>query len=410
MSLRSARANTASAVRRLSLACAFVGFATGAWAQGAPSVEIYGFGQADAIADFNQNNPDWYDTVRPSRLPKYENEFGEDGHFYLSARQSRFGTRATIPTADGDVKAQFEFDMAGVGRDAGLTTIRLRHAWGQWKQIGGGQTNTQFMDGDVFPNTVEYWGPNGMLFVRNPQVFWEPIAKADGTNLRIAIEAPGASGDAGVFADRVELQNVRGRYPAPDITGHYRAASGWGYLQVGGAVRKIAWDDTLPNDRFDLSGSTWGWGITGSSNLKVTKADTLKFQFTYGEGIQNYFNDAPIDVGLKSNGGNAVTPVTGEALPIFGMVIALDHNWSDTWSTGAFYSRVDVTNSDLQTPDAYKNGQYIAVSLLKAPVKNVLMGGEFQWASRENNSDGFSSNQTRLQFTFKYSFSGKIGG
>ena len=70
MSLGSATANTASAVRRLSLACALVGFATGAWAQGAPSVEIYGFGQADAIADFNQNNPDWYDTVRPSRLPK----------------------------------------------------------------------------------------------------------------------------------------------------------------------------------------------------------------------------------------------------------------------------------------------------------------------------------------------------
>ena len=72
--------------------------------------------------------------------------------------------------------------MVGVGRDAGLTTIRLRHAWGQWKQIGGGQTNSQFMDGDVFPNTVEYWGPNGMLFVRNPQVFWEPIARTDGTN------------------------------------------------------------------------------------------------------------------------------------------------------------------------------------------------------------------------------------
>ena len=410
MSLRSARVNSAKSMRRLSLACAFVGFATGAWAQGSPSVEIYGFGQADAIADFNQNNPDWYDTVRPSRLPKYENEFGQDGHFYLSARQSRLGTRATIPTGDGDVKAQFEFDMAGVGRDAGLTTIRLRHAWGQWKQIGGGQTNTQFMDADVFPNTVEYWGPNGMLFVRNPQVFWEPIAKADGSNLRVAIEAPGASGDAGTFADRVELQNVRGRFPAPDFTGHYRAARGWGYLQVGGAIRKIAWDDLLTNDKFDLSGSTWGWGITGSTNLKVTKADTLKMQFTYGEGIQNYFNDAPIDVGLKSNGNNPVTPVTGEALPIFGMVIALDHNWSDTWSTGAFYSRVDVTNSDLQTPDAYKNGQYIAVSLLKAPVKNVLMGGEFQWASRANNSDGFTSNQTRLQFTFKYSFSGKIGG
>ncbi len=105
-----------------------------------------------------------------------------------------------------------------------------------------------------------------------------------------------------------------------------------------------------------------------------------------------------------------MTPVTGEALPIFGMVVALDHNWNDRWSTAAFYSRVDVTNSDLQTPDAYKNGQYFAFNLLTTPVKNVLMGGEFQWAGRENNSDGFSSNQTRLQFTFKYSFSGKIGG
>src|SRR4029079_17705807 len=287
-------------------------------------------------------------------------------------------------------KAQFEFDMAGVGRDAGLTTIRLRHAWGQYKQIGGGQTNTQFMDVDVFPNTIEYWGPNGMLFVRNPQVFWEPIAKPDGTNLRIAIEAAGARGDAGTFADRVELQNVRGRYPLPDLTGHYRAAQKWGYLQVGGVVRKIAWDDLLPNDQFDLNGHTWGWGISGSTNWKVKETDTLRAQFTYGEGIQNYFNDAPIDVGLKSNGGNTVTPVTGEALPIFGMVVALDHTWNDKWTTAAFYSRGDVSKSDLQTPNAYKRVQYFAATLLCTPAKNVLMGGELQWADRKNFSDGFT--------------------
>jgi len=385
--------------------------ATNASAQGAasPSVEIYGFGQADAIADFKQNNPDWYDTARPSRLPKFEDEFGRNGHFYLSARQSRLGARAVLPTSDGTVKAQFEFDMAGVGRDAGLTTIRLRHAWGQWKQIGGGQTNTQFMDIDVFPNTIEYWGPNGMLFVRNPQVFWEPIAKEDGSNLRVAIEAPGASGDAGVFSDRVELQGVRGRYPSPDFTGHYRAANKHGYLQVGGAVRKLAWDDLIPDDGIDLNGDTWGWGITGSTNVKMS-ADTFRAQFTYGEGIQNFFNDAPIDVGLKNNGNNLTTPVTGEALPIFGMVVALDHSWNDKWTSAFFYSRVDVTNSDLQAPNAYKSGQYIVGNLLTTPVPNILMGGEFQWLDRHNFSDGFDSNDVRLQFSFKYSFSAKIIG
>src|SRR5882672_6173351 len=67
--------------------------------EGKPSVEVYGFGMGDAIADFKQNNPDWYDVVRPSKLPSVANQYGQDGHFYLSARQSRFGTRATIPTS-----------------------------------------------------------------------------------------------------------------------------------------------------------------------------------------------------------------------------------------------------------------------------------------------------------------------
>ncbi len=49
-----------------------------------PTMEIYGFGQADAIVDFKQNNPDWYDVNRPSRLPNVANQFGNDGRFYLS--------------------------------------------------------------------------------------------------------------------------------------------------------------------------------------------------------------------------------------------------------------------------------------------------------------------------------------
>jgi hypothetical protein len=40
----------------------------------------------------------------------------------------------------------------------------------------------------------------------------------------------------------------------------------------------------------------------------------------------------------------------------------------------------------------------------------VLIGGEFQWGKRENFSDGFSFNDYRVQFSFKYNFSYKIGG
>jgi DcaP outer membrane protein len=374
-----------------------------------PSLEVYGFGQADAISDFKQNNPDWYDVNRPSRLPSYADQYGQDGHFYLSPRQSRLGVKGETPTASGPVKGQFEFDMFGVGADAGQTTIRLRHAWGQWKEVGAGLTNSEFMDVDVFPNVLDYWGPNGMLFLRNVQVFWEPYRDGD-SHARIAIEAPGASGDAGTLADRVELQNVKPRFPSPDFTGHYRFAQKWGYVQVGGALRYIAYDDTLPTDKFNLSGHVWGWGISVSSNVKLGTDNVLRLQLVDGAGVENYFNDAPIDVAIQSNPGNVVTPVIGQALKDFGLVIYLDHNWNEKMTSAVGYSRVDITNSNGQEASAYKSGQYMSGNLLFNPAKNVMMGGEFQWAHRDNNSDGFSVNDYRLQFSFKYSFSAKIIG
>jgi len=383
--------------------------ATVARAQDTPSVEIYGFGQADAIFDTGQMDPNWYDSARPSKLPNVADQFGQDGRFYLSPRQSRFGTRATIPTSDGDVKAQFEFDMFGVGPDAGQTTIRLRHAWGQWKQIGGGQTNSQFTDVDVFPNVLDYWGPNGMLFFRNVQIFWEPYNDGN-SNVRVAIEKPGASGDLGVFADRVQLQNVQGRFPSPDFTGHYRYGQKWGYLQIGGALRYIGYDDLLKNDPFNLSGHVWGWGVSISSALKPTPSDTLHLQVVEGAGVENYFNDAPVDVGIKRNPGNLVTPVVGQALNDFGLVLYLDHTWTSEFASSIGYSRVDISNSDGQAANAYKNGQYASGNILYTPNKNVMLGAELQWVRRENFSDGFSVNDVRIQLSAKYSFSVKVGG
>jgi len=248
-----------------------------------------------------------------------------------------------------------------------------------------------------------------MLFFRNVQVFWEPYRDGD-SNARVAIENPGASGDAGQFADRVELQNVKGRFPMPDFTGHYRYARKWGHVQVGGALRKIAYDDLIPNDPFSLGGHVWGWGISVSSNLKVTPKDVLRLQVVEGAGVENYFNDAPVDVAVKKNPGNAVTPVVGEALNDFGLVLYLDHTWNDRMSTAVGYSRVDISNSDGQAASAYKNGQYASGNLLFTPAKNVMMGGELQWAHRQNFSDGFSVSDFRLQFSFKYSFSAKVGG
>ena len=93
-----------------------------------PTIEVYGFGQADAIVDFKTNNPQWFDVMRPTKLPAFDNEFGEDGRFYSGVRQSRLGVKAWAPTKLGELYTIFEFELFGTGVDAGQTTFRLRHA------------------------------------------------------------------------------------------------------------------------------------------------------------------------------------------------------------------------------------------------------------------------------------------
>ena len=372
-------------------------------------IEIYGFAMTDAIYEFRQSNPAWFDVNRPSRLPAFDNQFGHDGRFWLSARQSRIGTRATIATSGKPIKAVFEWDLFGVGADQGQTTIRPRHMYGEWAWFGAGQTNSVFMDVDVFPNTLEYWGPNGMLFFRNVMVWWRPVNTEAGSRVTVALERPGASGDLGVLSERNELQNITPRFPAPDVSAEGRYAGTWGYVELAGMWRYMAWDDVLV-DAFDLDGSEIGWGLSLSSNLKFGTSDVLRLQGIIGAGVENYFNDAPIDVGLKLQPGNTLTPVTGEALGNFGMSAYIDHSWNTRWTSAVGYSRVDIDNSDGQRADAYKSGQYASANLLWAPLSNVLIGGEFLWGHRDNNSDGFKFDNYRLQFSLKYSFSQKFGG
>jgi hypothetical protein len=263
------------------------------------------------------------------------------------------------------------------------------------------------MDPDVFPNSLEYWGPTGMVFFRNVQVRWMPIQGE--TNLTLALERPGASGDAGIYADRIELQSIKARTPLPDFTGAYTYGQKWGYVRVAGALRKISWDDVLA-DQFELSGSAVGWGLNFSSNLKPTPNDVIRLQLVYGKGIENYMNDAPVDIGIVNNLGNRVTPILGEPLPILGTVVFLDHTWNTKFSSTVGYSRTDISNTDAQAPNAFKEGQYALGNLLYYPAPNVMVGGELQWGRRSNFSDGFSADGVKVQFSFKYNFSVKVGG
>jgi len=367
-----------------------------------PKFDVYGFAQLDFGKQIDRINPDWYDVMRPTKLPAFANEFGADGQTFMSVRQTRFGVQSWVPTKSGELYTIFEFDMFGVGANAGQTTIRLRKAYGQLGKFGAGQTNSAFMDIDVFPNTLEYWGPNGMIFFRNLQIRYMPIQGE--SFLTVALENPGASADGGKYADRVALDSIVPDFQLPDLTAQYRSGHKWGYVQLGGVLRSIKWEDKSAGPT-DYSGSVTGWGLSLSSNIKIKK-DVLRLQGVYGEGMQNYMNDAPVDVGIQETS----TDTMGVALPMWSMVAFYDRTWSDKWTSSFGGSYLVIDNSNGQTADAFHTGTYLAANLIYYPVPNVLAGIEYIWGQRTNNSDGWSYDDNRVAVSFKYSFKQTFGG
>ena len=383
------------------------------------TMEIFGFIMMDSGYDFGRMNPDWYDTMRPTQiLDKQGNEYQPQGSFFMSVRQTTFGIKNYLDTPLGQIKTHFEFDLFGMGKEVGNTAFRLKHAYAELGKIGAGQTNSLFTDTDVYPNIVEFMGPNALPFLRNIQIRYTPISNQNHT-LAIAVEKPGATADQGQygagFVYASVLENVKPRFSVPDFTAEYRYSSTWGYLELAGIVRSIKWED-LNTDQFDLTGSAVGWGLSLTTRLKLCNSLIFHGAFTTGAGIQNYMNDADADVGIKRQYGNALTPISGVAIPMLGVVGYFDINWNEKLSTAIGYSILNNHTTEAQLSTAYKTGQYASFNLLYSPVKNCILGPELQWGMRQNNdfagdpqfnlpaAKGNSGNDVKLQFSFRYSF------
>jgi len=368
--------------------------------------ELYGMVMADAGYNFNSISPDWFDMMRPSKLPSYKNEFGTDGNVFFGVRQTKLGVKSSTPTRLGELRTQFDFDLVGFGKDVGQTTFHVVNAYGQLGKIGAGQTASVFMDLDVFPVVEDYWGPLSRVFFLNIQLRYAAIEK-ENEKLIFALERPGATADGGDYSNSIELQNVKPVFKLPNLTAQYRYSGNWGHIQVAVIAKSIKWKD-LDTSGYDLSGSTVGWGGNLSTVINAGNKIKLKMQGVYGKGIENYIADVTPDVGLKSQPGNLTQPFQGTALPAWGFFTFAEIKWTKTLESSVGYSMLKIENSDLQSVRAFKRGQYGLINFRYHPVRNMVLAIEYQYGRRDNFSDGFYSTGNKIQLSFEFLFSQKF--
>src|SRR4051794_39033921 len=345
-------------------------------------LELYGFTQLDAIQDFKRVDPDWEGSLRASKIPTTGGTFGSDGQSIFSVRQTRLGVKASGTLAERPYEAKFEFDLFGTGDDAGKTHMRIRHMYASWGPFLAGQTNTLFMDGDIAPNSIEYWGPPGMAWLRNPQVRWT-FWDRNGLTAAVALEHPSDDIDPGRIRlfDEVIADNIQADEKVPDLTAAVRYGGKWGHVRLAGLLRRVGYE-TRATAGNEPQGHRTGWGLDLTSAINFSPV-TLKLGAVYGRGLATYMNDGGMDLApavavSRTNGVITLIP-RAEAVKLFGMSAFADIQWTKEWSSSIGYSFDKVDNTNFQDSTAFHSGHYALANVLWAPADNVLTGLEAQW-------------------------------
>jgi hypothetical protein len=305
----------------------------------------------------------------------------------ISIRPTRLSLDFRIPsTSLGEVRFYVEGDFFGTN----ATTPRLRHAYAQVKNILVGQTFTNFMDPDAFPDTLDFQGPNGMVSLRNPQ-FRYGFALAPSTTFYVSVEK--ASSDILFTTPQFSSQPDS---PSPDGTLRLRQEFQRGHIQVAGLFRSIG--AYLPNGRSD---SVFGWGVNVSTGFRTWGSDNLIFAVAGGHGISRYIQDTS-GLGIDAEPTSPASPHL-EATPAAGVEAAYQHYWMKNLRSSATYSYAAVHNSDLAPATTYNHATYTAVNLIWNPFGSLNVGAEFLygWTMEQN---GQSANDPRIQFSAKYNF------
>ena len=359
------------------------------------SVKFGGYAKLDAIYDTNGHDAQFanFATI-PLEGSAADNR---NGAFNMHARQSRLNMETRTPTSIGEMKTFLEFDFFGTARGNANTTngegMMLRQAYGQVGKVMAGQTWSNFMDLDAYPESIDYIGSAGLTFVRQAQIRYTDSID-DKLSYAVAIESPNADvlGQASVDAS-----------DAPDVTAKLQYKDTFGHVALRGLARKINASDNAVGTTGEED-SAYGWGLGVSGKILAFEKDSFMFQAVYGDGVGHYL----FDVANSGPNGNSYIDGVVDTRKAWGGYAAYQHHWSDAWRTNLIAGYTGIDNDDYGAlgagaPNPNKEVASGHINLIWAPTPVYRVGFEYMHGYRKTES-GLDGELDRFQTTFMYLF------
>ena len=381
------------------------------------SLRLYGFAELSWVHDFAAPSSDVdYSTFAPYLPVEDTAEAGRKHRDYLTGRTSRLGLEAGTPTKFGLLSVKVEGDFNNEPRTGGAELygsfrnvftqqatnsygFRIRHAYGQFAGFLAGMTWSTFMDVDNFPETVDYNGPIGATFIRQPVLRYSYAHPTAGTFTAALENSSTYVLDGRGDSDELGLAMSSSFSSVPDLVVRWDK----GFQRAAVSVRAMT-QQLKVNDGEGTFATKRGWGAAVSGSLKVRdNADLVTAQVTGGEGIGRYLNyvEGAVYDGEQIHAEKAVGLVLGYGFhpadwvrvnAVFGGTLNFDGEYNDAVRLAGLDSgRFGVNRFVWQAH----------LGPIFTPIPGVDLGIEGIWGQRMTLA-GERGEMVRLNFSAKY--------
>jgi hypothetical protein len=327
----------------------------------------------------------------PAQFPlKGDPAYGGGGQVHMNANATQLRLDVRAPEVPGNFRFYYQNDFFGSGSETGDMKYRVQHLYGEYYGFKAGFTYGVFEDPDSWPDTVDYEGPNALVFSRRP-VAQYTVAWNDNWNTTFGVEKP----DIYVDLNSGPNPGISTLTRMPDLGFNVRyEQAGFGHCQFSTMFRSLGAKDGLGRDQNVL-----GWGVNLSSGLDLTKNDFVQLLGVYGVGVGGMGNDTSFlnsDAAFKANGDL-------EAMPYWSVSAGYTHRWSERFRSTFTYGYVNLDNASGQIPTFYHTSTYSSANFVWQIGKRLSLGVEGLYGIQKARNDVDSGDHWRVQLGMVYS-------
>lgn len=309
---------------------------------------------------------------------------GADGNAksHFDAKATRLWLKSQTDTSAGIIRGHLEIDFQGSAQgDERITNSyspRLRHAYVEWDKWLFGQTWSTFFNVAALPDTLDFVGPVGTIFVRQPQVRYTM------GNLQLAVENPSSTmynGSEHPFDDN----------GMPDLIARYNFNLDGAAFSVAVMARELAYENPSVRE------NAYGYAVSVAGKFAVGDGgNDIRIMLNQGNALGRY-------MGLNGFRAAVIEPDADiDLIDQWGAMAAYRHLWSPQWRSNLVLSTAQADNPD-DAGDQAARYDSAHTNLIYSASANLDLGGELIYGRKEVES-GDSGSLNRLQLTALYKF------